>query len=203
MTPSATFGPRHAARGRFPRHTVWIALASVGGAVMLGYLGAAIADGSQGPSQSRTDAAFWAPTDSPTPGADGSAPQSLSTAPTSVPPSPTTSTPSPTRGTAAPSGTEICRLVEHGGTFYLYLTDAAARDLTACAGGTPFVGTIDQLLWSGSGMNRRCVLDPDHNARTDASVAVYSDRMRPDVSAARAYCDANGGHGGHGGDESN
>lgn len=202
MTAQVTLGPRHAARGRFPRHTVWIALASVGGAVVLGYLGAAVADGSADPSQSRTDAAFWTPTTSPSPAADGSLSAAPSTPPAGSPPSPTIDGASPTRGTAAASGTAICRLAEHGGTFYLYLTDAAARDLDACADGTPFAGTIDQLLSSGSGMNRRCALDPDHNARTDANVVVYSDRTRPNMSAARAYCDANGGHGGHGGDQS-
>jgi hypothetical protein len=201
MTAPSTFGPRHAARGRFSRRSLWIALASAGGVLALGCLGTVVVGLSAGPPEAKIDAAVWAPTTSPSSPAVSPSFESPSTTPTGLRPSPTTSRPSATRSTAAPASTQICRLSEHGGTFYLYVTSAAAHNFKACAGGVPYVGTIDQLLSSGSGMDRRCILDPEHNAQNDASVAVYSDSMRADLSAARAFCHANGGNGGDGGAE--
>ena len=182
-----------------------MALASAAGVVALSGVVAFVVDEVSGSSPGQTDAAVWAPAtsaaaisagptsaDSPSTAATGS-PQS----PTTPRPSSTMSRPSATRSDAAPAGTEICRLSQHGGTYYLYVTGDATQSFGACAGATPYVGTIGQLLSSAPGMDRRCVLDPDHNGHShnDATVAVYSDRMRQNLTAANAYCDANGGDG--------
>jgi hypothetical protein len=44
-------------------------------------------------------------------------------------------------------------------------------------------------------MDRRCILPPGYIAQNGAAVGVYSDTVRTDLRAARAFCDANGGTG--------
>ena len=81
---------------------------------------------------------------------------------------------------------------EHGGRFYLSVTSSEGN-VNACGWGTPYAGTIERLLSSGSGMDRRCTLDPGHTAENDTVVVVYSDTAQPDLTAARAFCNASQG----------
>jgi hypothetical protein len=82
---------------------------------------------------------------------------------------------------------------EHGGTFYLSVTSSAEGNIKACGWGTPYAGTIEQLLSSGQGMDRRCTLDPGHTAENDTVVVVYSDTAQADLTAAHAFCNASQG----------
>jgi hypothetical protein len=90
---------------------------------------------------------------------------------------------------------EICRLAEHGGTFYLSVTSSPQHTFEACREGTPYAGTIGQLLSSRSGMDRRCTLDPGRTAENDTVLVVYSDTAQADLTAALAFCNASQGGG--------
>jgi hypothetical protein len=188
MTVRSPSGPQHAAPSRITRRTLAIALISVGGLVILGCLGAIVAGLLSGPPRAQTVQALDPPAtsasaDGPTPAASASTDQS------SAQPSPT---PSPvTRPATTSASTQICQVTDNGGTFYLYVTSSSVHTFKACSGGTPYSGTIDQLQSSGSGMDRRCVLDGTTQA--GVIVAVYSDTMHGNAKAAQAYCRANSG----------
>jgi hypothetical protein len=189
MTVPPFSGPQHAAPSRVSRRTLLIAIASVGSLVILGCLGAIITGLFHGPTKATTTSAAGEPTRSPTMLLGSPTPDaSPSTARSSPQPSPTQ--PAVTRAPTTSATSEICRLTDNGSTFYLYVTSAAAHNFKACAGGTPYSGTLGQLLSSGSGMDRRCVLD---HAQTGANLTVYSDTVHGDIKAAQAYCRANGG----------
>ena len=203
MSVPSGVGGKHAAPTRFSWRTPLIGFASVAGVLALYSVGTVVVGQFDGSPKAQTDAAVWAPSASaaaapvgPTPADSPSTAATLSPSSGPARPSPTSRS-STTRGAAAPAGTAICRLAEHGGIFYLYVTSAATDTFTACAGATPYVGTIGQLLSSAPGMDRRCVLDLDHDnhSRNDGTVAVYSDRMRQNQTAAHAYCNANAGGG--------
>jgi hypothetical protein len=93
-------------------------------------------------------------------------------------------------------GQEICKVDESGGSYYLYVTSKTLNNLTACGGGTPFKGTIDNLL-NLPNMDRRCILPTVGGTGTtptsNAIVGVYSDTTQSGLSAANNYCEANGG----------
>ena len=122
---------------------------------------------------------------------------------TALPDVPTSASPTPAESpstSSAPSAatlssTEICQVSYNGATIYLYVTSATAHNFKACVGGTKYAGTIDQLVSSGSGIDRRCDLGSDYNAQNNAAVAVYSDTARGDMKAAQRFCNANGGNG--------
>ena len=203
MSVPSGVGGKHAAPIRFSWRAPLIGLASVAGVLVLYSVGTVVVGRFHGPPQAQTDAALWAPSASaaassagPTPADSPSTAAPLSPSPAVARPSPTSRS-SATQGAAAPAGTAICRLAEHGGVFYLYVTGDATHTFMACAGATPYVGTIGQLLSSAPGVDRRCVLDPDHDNHSgnDATVTVYSDNMRQNQTAAHAYCNANGGGG--------
>jgi hypothetical protein len=202
MSPPRGVAGKHAEPIRFSRRTPVIGLASVAAVLVLYSLGTVVIGRFGGSPKAQTDAAVWAPSASAKASSAGPATaDSPSTGATTLSPSlafagpSPTSRPSSTRGTAAPADTKICRLAEHDGTFFLYVTSDATHTFTACAGATPFVGTIGQLLSSAPGMDRRCLVDPDYDSHNhgDTTVAVYSDRMRQNLTAARAYCNATGG----------
>jgi hypothetical protein len=105
-------------------------------------------------------------------------------------------TPSTAPASSAPStATAICQVGANGGTFYLYLTGATTDTFTGCAGGTPFAGTIDDLLSSTPGIDHRCDLGGDNARQSGAVVAVYSDTTRADMRAARKFCESYGSGG--------
>jgi hypothetical protein len=201
VTAPSTSVPRHAARHRFPRHsTQWIVLASIAGVLGLGYFGTVVVGLLPDRPKAQVADAAWAPTVSATPPSGNTSAADPSATATASRPSPTssrlprtTSRPSPTPSTQAPTSTEICRLAEHGGTFYLSVSSSAEHSFNACGRGTPYAGTTDQLLSSGSGMDRRCTLDPGHTAQSDTVVVVYSDTAQADLTAARAFCNASQG----------
>lgn len=87
----------------------------------------------------------------------------------------------------------ICRMDAGGGSFYLLIVSATAHDFSACAGSTPYNGTIDQLLNGTNGIDRRCFLGNSFIAQWHASGGVYSDKKKADLAAERDYCSANGG----------
>lgn len=166
---------------------------------MLGYLGTVIGLSARTPTAQVADA-VWVPTASATPPTTTAPAASGSATATDSPPSPTssrlprsTSQASATPSTQVPAAVEVCRLAEHGGTFYLYVTSSAEHDFKACHRGTPYAGTIDQLLSSGSGLDRRCTLDPGRTAQNDTVVVVYSDAAQADLTAALAFCNASQG----------
>ena len=134
-----------------------------------------------GPPKTGAATAVWAAPASPATAARPTDAETPSTAPSSAP------------STATPASTEICRVAYSGGTIYLYVTSATAHNFKACDGGTPYAGTIDQLLSSGSGIDRRCILGSDYTSQNRAALAVYSDTARGDMKAAQRFCNANGG----------
>lgn len=189
MTVPSFSGPQHAAPSRVSRRTLSIVIASVGGLVILGCLGAIMAGLLGGPTRATTIGAFGGPTVSPTMPAGSPTPaESPSSTQSGAQPSPTPSAVNRPPTTRASS--EICRVTDSGSTIYLYVT-SATHNFRACTGGTPYTGTLDQLLSSGSGIDRRCVVDG--TAQTAATVAVYSDSMHGDMKAAQAFCRTNGG----------
>jgi hypothetical protein len=156
-----------------------IIIASIGGLLVLCCAGAIHVGVFGGPPKTGAATAIWpatalpaAPTASPTPA------ETLSTAPAS---------------SDLLTATAICQVGANGGTFYLYVTGASADTFTGCAGGTPYAGTIDDLVSSTPGMDHRCDLGGDHARQSGAVVAVYSDTSRPDMRAARRFCDTYGG----------
>lgn len=115
-------------------------------------------------------------------------------------PDPTPTTP-PLITTGGPSGMgpgrEICAVTDSAaGTYYLLVTSETVNDLSACQGGTPFKGTVDDLLRLPR-MDRRCILPTDGGSaamrRFHAIVAVYSSADHADLAAAGGFCRANGG----------
>jgi hypothetical protein len=190
MTVPSFSGPQHAAPSRVSRRALLIAIASVGGLLILGLLGAIITGMFHGPTKATTTSALGESTSSPTMPVGSPTPAaSPSSDQPSPQPSPTQS--AVTRSPITPASSEICRVTGNGSTYYLYVTSAAAHNFKACTGGTPYSGSLDQLLSSGFGMDRRCVVDS--TAQTGATVAVYSDTAHGDIKAAQAYCRANGG----------
>ena len=130
-------------------------------------------------------------------------PVAQSTAPAPRPSSPSP-TPSPTKAATAaavpkppgnPNGPdrEICRLDQDGGTFYAHVTSATAHRFDACAGTTPYQGTLEDLFAQGHGMDRRCILGNAYMLAHEASVGVYSDTKAANLAAAKEFCQANGG----------
>jgi hypothetical protein len=87
---------------------------------------------------------------------------------------------------------QICRVTGNGGTYYLLVTSATEHNFQACAGATPYAGTIDALLQL-PGMDRRCILGDQYTAQNHAVVGVYSSKAAGDLAAARSFCSANGG----------
>lgn len=183
VTARRTPGPQHAAPRRFSRRTQWI----VGGAAIwvfvVATLGTVVQERGGGPDATNPAAAA---TPRSLPAVSATPTGSPSNSPTGSPPSP-----SPGTTTATLPTTQICRLTNNGGNFYLYVTSATAHNFAACAGATRYRGTIEQLLSSGA--QRRCDLGSDHAARNQAIVSVYSAAARADRAAARAYCSTNGG----------
>jgi hypothetical protein len=183
MTVPFTSGPQHAAPSRFSRRTVAIVLASIGGVLVLCCAGAVHVGLFAGPPKTGAATAIWTAT--ALPDASAASPtiaESPSTAPTSSDPS-----------AAELSNTEICQIGYNGGTIYLYVTSATAHNFKACAGGTPYAGTIGQLVSSGSGIDHRCDLGSDYTAQNNAAVAVYSDTAHGNMKAAQRFCSASGG----------
>jgi hypothetical protein len=90
-------------------------------------------------------------------------------------------------------GREICSFVANGGTYYLLVTSETDHNLSACASGVRYPGTLEDLFTVPPGMDRRCILGPAATARYDAIVGVYSTTKTADLAAARAYCKTNGG----------
>jgi hypothetical protein len=93
-------------------------------------------------------------------------------------------------------GREICGMTVDGGTYYLNVTSETTNDLSACDGGTPFKGTVDDLLGQPR-MDRRCILPTDGDSeamqRFNAIVGVYSASDPVDLDAARGFCRVNSG----------
>jgi hypothetical protein len=96
---------------------------------------------------------------------------------------------------ATPTGpaSEICQFADNGGSYYLLVTSATDHNFKACAGGTLYKGTIDDLFNTVPGLDRRCILGTAATVEFDALVAAYSDTKKADLAAARAFCAANGG----------
>jgi hypothetical protein len=179
MTVPSTSAPQHAAPSTLSRRTLAIVLASIAGVLVLCCAGAIHAGLFAGPPKTGAATAVWA------------APASAATAASPTPAETPSTSSAPT--TATLPSTEICKVAYNGGTIYLYVTSATAHNFKACAGGTPYAGTIDQLLSSASGIDRRCILGSDYTTQNKAAVAVYSDTARGDMKAAQRFCNANGG----------
>jgi hypothetical protein len=180
VTVQPTSGPQHAAPSEISRRTLVIIIASIGGLLVLCCAGAIHVGVFGGPPKTGAGAAMWTAT-------------ALPVAPTASPtPAETPST--ATESSAPSTATAICQVGANGGTFYLYLTGASADTFTGCGGGTPYAGTIDDLLSSTPGMDHRCDLGGNH-AQSGAVVAVYSDTSRTNMRAARKFCDAYSGGG--------
>jgi hypothetical protein len=185
MTVPSTWGPQHAAPSRFSRRTLAIVLASIGGVLVLCCAGAIHIGLFAGPAKTGAATAIWTATALP------DAPAATSPTPGDTPSSaPTSSDPS----AATLPTTEICQVAYNGGTIYLYVTSATAHNFKACDGGTPYAGTIDQLVSSGSGINRQCDLGSGYTAQNNAAVAVYSDAAHGDMKAAQRFCSASAGN---------
>ncbi len=86
----------------------------------------------------------------------------------------------------------VCQVTD-GGVYYLAVTSAADHNFSACAAGSPYPGTVYDLLGGVPGVDRRCILGDRYTEANRAIVAVYSDTKPEDLAAARAFCDANGG----------
>jgi hypothetical protein len=183
MTVPSSWGPQHAAPSRFSRRTLAIVLASIGGVLVLCCAGAIHIGLFAGPPKTGAATSIWTAT--ALPGA------STAASPTPADSPSTSSAPS----AATLSSAEICQVDYNGGTIYLYVTSATAHNFKACAGGTPYTGSIDQLVSSGSGIDHRCDLGSDYTAQNNAAVAVYSDTAHGDMKAAQRFCSASGGNG--------
>lgn len=185
VTARRTSGPQHAAPGRFSRRALWAVGAAVWVFVVV-TLGAVVLSLRVGSSANQPAAAAATPVTS-------LSWRALSPTPAESPSASPAGSPSPSRRTttAIPAGTQICGLTNNGGSFYLYVSSATAHNFAACAGGTRYGGTIDQLM--SSGVERRCTLGADHGTRNQAIVSVYSGAARADRAAARAFCSTNGG----------
>jgi hypothetical protein len=83
---------------------------------------------------------------------------------------------------------QICRVTDYGGSYYLLVTSAAEHDFRACGGATLYPGTLDNLF-AVPNMDRRCILPSESIGFFHALVAVYSDTVPADRSAAKAFCD--------------
>lgn len=96
------------------------------------------------------------------------------------------------------SGIRICSQIDGRaaggkGTYYLLVTSQTEHDFRACTGGTSYNGTLDDLFKQPD-MDRRCIVGSnDGLARNHALVAVYSDKGKSNLAAARAYCESEGG----------
>jgi hypothetical protein len=157
-----------------------IILASIGGLLILCFAGAVNVGLFGGPPKTGAASAIWPATALP------AAPTAASATPTETP---STAPASSDLSTAA----AICQIGANGGTFYVYLTGATADTFTGCAGGTPYAGTIDDLLSSTPGIDHQCDVGGDHARQNQAVVAVYSDTTRADMRAARRFCATYGG----------
>jgi hypothetical protein len=163
------------------RRTLWIVLGSVAGVLVLCCVGALIIGAIVGP-QPKTNVA---------------GPAATSSTPIAAPSAPPTASPSTASKSSAPAaaqdpGREICSFTASGGTYYLSVVSETDHNMSACAGGTRYRGTLDDLF-TVPGMDRRCILGPAGTAKYDALVGVYSTSRAADLREARAYCIANGG----------
>jgi hypothetical protein len=179
------------------RRTLWIILAVCGGVLLLccgGLVGLAALGATV--KTAAVSKAVPGRTIAPKPAA--TVPRMTST-PSTTPP--TTFAPAPpTTPAAAPTPASspvsphrrICRVTESAGSYYLNVTSAMDHNFQACAGATPYPGTLDDLL-NLPGMDRRCILGDQYTAQNHALVGVYSDSASPNLTAAREFCTANGG----------
>ncbi|MFJ4653909.1 hypothetical protein ACIP5Y_21810 [Nocardia sp. NPDC088792] len=121
----------------------------------------------------------------------------------STPPAPSTTPPlmpdTTVELSGGPSGNglgyEICRFNNKGGTYYLQVISRTDNNLSACNGGTPYIGDLDDLFNTVTGLDRRCLMNsPEQLQLFDANVAIYSSSARNDIDAAKTQCDAYGGN---------
>jgi hypothetical protein len=182
VTVPPTSGPQHAAPSDISRRTLVIIIASIGGLLVLCCAGAIHVGLFADTPKTAAARAIWPAT-------------ALPAAPTAASPTPAETPSAAPASSALLTATAICQVGANGGTFYLYATGATSETFTGCAGGTPYTGTIDDLLSSTPGIDHRCDIAGDRVRLSGAVVAVYRDTTRADMRAARRFCDAYGGGG--------
>jgi hypothetical protein len=162
---------------RTKRKWPWIVGGVLGALIVLGVIGNAVDPTPKSEQITASPASSAAPPPAPV--------RSSVAAPNAVAPS------APARS-AQSDWIKICKITDGNGIFYLNISSAAARDFTECGGAPAFYnGTIDDLL-KLPGMDRRCMAGDADVAQEQASIGVYSDTKRSDLTAAKAFCSTKG-----------